>query len=356
MLDSLSIFISHASRDEALTGQLQSLLQKSFGFTGPDRFVFRSSEEGAVAGGADWYAEIIRILKGAKVCLTLLTPNSLHQPWLLYESGAAYALQPTSDSRKLICVLAGGIEPYDLPAPYQRLQHRSLTNTASVKALLGDIASLIGRSAGYPREEINAIVGSAASHGRRWGTVKPGLVVEAADGSPFNIEHLLEIADERIIAIGQNLHWLSQATKCQERIIRFLSEKPGRRFDIVICNVENDRAVAAWAAVNPSIEADEYTYRHHLRGATSRFLALKEHCLRAGVGTLTIHVRDLIPFGATVVDPAGPEGLIVLQPVVNYGPKAAERPQFPISKATNDRVFSYYWRCLDTLLGFGRTL
>jgi hypothetical protein len=260
-------------------------------------------------------------------------------------------------------VLAGGIEPYDLPAPYQRLQHRTLANKRSVAALLRDVASLVLGQDPFPsEEEIQAITGEieaiqkVADSQRRWATVKPSLIVEASDGSPYNIEHLLQMADKRMVVIGQNLHWLSQTRECHDRIMRFLSDKPGRSFDIVICDADNEKAVEALSTVNPSMEIDDNTYFHHLKAATARFLAFRDRCHRDGVGTLTIHVRALIPFGATVIDPEGPDGLIVLQPLINHGPKAAERPQFPISKATNNRVFSYYWRCFDTLLNFGRRL
>ena len=114
------IFLSHTSEDKELALQLKAFLENALKPGIHERLVFCSSDVGDIEGGADWYPEIIAALRTSRLCLALLTPNSIHRPWILYESGGAYAVfQRSPTSRRLIPVLARGLTSSSVPAPFK---------------------------------------------------------------------------------------------------------------------------------------------------------------------------------------------------------------------------------------------
>ena len=121
----LPIFISHASEDAALASSLQSLIEAALRRRPSERLVFRSTDVSAIEGGADWYEAIINALRQSRICLSLFTPTSVYKPWVIYESGGAYAIY-RQKARKLIAVCAAGITPELVPSPLKRLQTRRL--------------------------------------------------------------------------------------------------------------------------------------------------------------------------------------------------------------------------------------
>lgn len=84
----ISIFISHATEDAELAEIFSKLLER----VSPDICIFRSSDIKGTQGieyGKEWYPEIMRKLKKSTHIVCLLTENSLHKPWILYEAGVA---------------------------------------------------------------------------------------------------------------------------------------------------------------------------------------------------------------------------------------------------------------------------
>jgi hypothetical protein len=351
------IFLSHTSEDRELALHLKAVLEKAIKPRRFERLVFCSSDVGDLEGGDDWYPKIIAALRTSQLCLALLTPNSIHRPWILYESGGAYAVfQRSPTLRKLIPLLARGLSSSSVPAPFKKLQIRNLAEPTEAFALISEIGGLLCRPVSPNVANLRKLVSLASPDSRRWDRVEPTLVARSSDSSPFNIEHVLRVAKARVVVIGQNLQWLARSESCHDAALEFLRKAPRREFDVVINDFRNEKAVSAWSNVNPSIDRDGYTYRKHLKEATKKFIGLKKRCRKEGVKRFTLHARDLVPFGATIMDPETADGVIALQPLVNHGQKASERPQFLISKRSNPEVFRYYWRCIDELLRHGKRL
>lgn len=82
------IFISHSTEDAELAEEFNILLKR----LNPDICIFRSSDWIGTQGieyGEEWFPEIMKKLRESTHIVCLLTENSLHKPWILYEAGVA---------------------------------------------------------------------------------------------------------------------------------------------------------------------------------------------------------------------------------------------------------------------------
>ena len=83
------VFISHDTGDADLAEAFANLLQDVSGGTLKS---FRPSDKKGSSGiefGTEWYKAIMSQLSDATDVVALLTPRSLHRPWILYEAGVA---------------------------------------------------------------------------------------------------------------------------------------------------------------------------------------------------------------------------------------------------------------------------
>lgn len=83
------VFISHDTGDADLAEAFANLLQD---VSGGMLKSFRSSDKKGTSGiefGTEWYKAIMSQLADATDVVALLTPRSLHRPWILYEAGVA---------------------------------------------------------------------------------------------------------------------------------------------------------------------------------------------------------------------------------------------------------------------------
>src|SRR5262249_26734236 len=78
------VFISYATGDSAIADELRSDLEKN------GLKCFMAEKDIRVA--AEWQDSIRAALIGSKRVLVLLTPRSINRPWVLMETGAAWAL------------------------------------------------------------------------------------------------------------------------------------------------------------------------------------------------------------------------------------------------------------------------
>ncbi len=354
-LKGFSIFISHASEDASLAAALQQLIEAALKSPPKERLIFCSSDVGIIEGGADWYEAIIRAIRESRICLTLMTPTSVHKPWVLYESGAAYAIY-RSKSNRLISVCALGISPGLIPSPFKRLQTRSLDDPAQLEQLLRELAKLLGRPCRVSHHKIKAVARKAEDPTGGWASVQSSRVSTHSESSPFRVDRALAVAKKHILLAGQCLHYVATTKDQAESILKFLGDDPRRHLDILLCDPSNKVGVKAWTTVNPDLRGSRYTYKTNLHEACIGFASLISEAHKRKIRGLSIRVVGIVPYGATVVDPELNSGVIAFQPVVNHGPKAAERPQFIVTKTENPEVFEYYWRCLRTAFDFGKDL
>jgi len=120
------VFISYAAGDSAIANELRDDLE------GRGLKCFMAEKD--IAAAEEWQDRVRAALRGSVRVLVLLTPRSINRPWVLMETGAAWAL-----GKPLIPALVQ-ISPNDLLDPIRRRQARVIETTAQRKALVEEIA------------------------------------------------------------------------------------------------------------------------------------------------------------------------------------------------------------------------
>ena len=87
-----------------------------------------------LSAGSEFEEEFIKLLEGADEIILILTNNSIHNLWMIFEIGAAFSL------RKKITPVVVGLEDHELPPVIKQLQYIRYDK-------LSEHISSIGRSA-----------------------------------------------------------------------------------------------------------------------------------------------------------------------------------------------------------------
>lgn len=119
------VFLSYAAGDSALAAELKEALE-SEGLR-----CFMAEKDIPVA--TVWENEIHTALLGSKRILLLLTPRSVNRPWVLLETGAAWALK-----KDLIPALVQ-VSPSDLVEPIRKYQARVIETSGQRKNLVKEL-------------------------------------------------------------------------------------------------------------------------------------------------------------------------------------------------------------------------
>lgn len=106
------IFLSHVSSDEQIARVLTKLLSRISLDQIKMWFASDPSPAGGIKPGTVWMEEIKSRLVASHVTLVLLTPNSLHRPWLYFESGYGF-----SNRKGHVIPLCFGMKLSDVPLP-----------------------------------------------------------------------------------------------------------------------------------------------------------------------------------------------------------------------------------------------
>ena len=90
-----NLFISHSSYDKELVEVLANVIRKVS--LNQIHIWFSNDREanGGFLAGDNWFQAILKNLRNSKAVVSLITPNSNNNPWILYESGYAEALKDT---------------------------------------------------------------------------------------------------------------------------------------------------------------------------------------------------------------------------------------------------------------------
>jgi hypothetical protein len=125
------IFISHASTDKPVAHVIKQEIEIVFG---DNVEVFVSSLPGSIEPGSDWLKQIQKKLDDASIVIVLITPISIHRPWIWFEIGASW-MKMIEKKRKIYPLCAPEIELNSLPEPLSRLQALSLGKAEDIKLL-----------------------------------------------------------------------------------------------------------------------------------------------------------------------------------------------------------------------------
>ena len=119
------VFISYATGDSAIADELRNDLEKN------GLKCFMAEKDIQVA--TEWQESIRAALIGSKSVLVLLTPRSINRPWVLMETGAAWAL-----GKALVPALSQ-IAANELLDPIRRYQARVIETTAQRQSLVNEL-------------------------------------------------------------------------------------------------------------------------------------------------------------------------------------------------------------------------
>ncbi|HET6426069.1 MAG TPA: toll/interleukin-1 receptor domain-containing protein [Planctomycetaceae bacterium] len=109
------VVIAHSAADRGLAALLSKMLSQS----GIDVLASESEE---VTPGTKWVDEIRNRLTRSSMVIFLLTPSAVQSKWLIYEAGAAFALELP------VVVVYDGIDMTSVPAALQQFQAVPLSN------------------------------------------------------------------------------------------------------------------------------------------------------------------------------------------------------------------------------------
>lgn len=90
-----NLFISHSSYDKKIIEILSNLIRR---VSLNQIHIWYSNDQRVNGGflvGDNWFGSILNNLKNSQAVISFITPNSNNNPWILYESGYAEALEKT---------------------------------------------------------------------------------------------------------------------------------------------------------------------------------------------------------------------------------------------------------------------
>src|SRR5688572_20739832 len=138
----VDVFISHSSLDSHLAEGIVNLIRSTFSI--PASGIRCTSLDGyRLPAGAYTEEQLREEILGAKVLIGLITPNSLHSTFVLFELGARWGAH-----LPLIPLLALGTKAKDLQRPMSLLNALDCSFPAQLYQLIDDISISIGLKAG----------------------------------------------------------------------------------------------------------------------------------------------------------------------------------------------------------------
>lgn len=113
MAKKFNIFVSHVAAEAELAAELKRCLEDDF----TTLAVFVSSDGASIEAG-EWFKQVKSGLAESKVVIVLCSPDSIRQPWVAFEAGAAWL----SKGVRLVMLCHSGLLRAALPPPFNQLQ------------------------------------------------------------------------------------------------------------------------------------------------------------------------------------------------------------------------------------------
>lgn len=149
-----NIFISHSSVDKNSVKVLGDLIERVSLRQIHIWFSNDTERNGGFLVGEDWFVSILNNIKRSQAVISFITPNSNNQPWILYESGYAEALNCCT----LIPVKIS-VNIKDISTPLQHKQIFNLSNKEDLHIFLDKLLHLFNMN--YDKEAFQEIVESS---------------------------------------------------------------------------------------------------------------------------------------------------------------------------------------------------
>jgi len=349
-----TIFVSHAAADWELAKELKTTIAECLSLD-RDR-IFLTSDAVSMRTGRVSVNQITESHQQAKAIVALLTPRSVHRPWVLFECGGGHF----NPLKVLHVVRANGL-PYErLPDLLKEYHAGSLEDDREIKRFCRSLWESVGSCAlRLRRKTIARLRNLAGASVGNWGIVDNAPLCVNVFNSPFTVEAVLNSkgvfqARKRVVLFGQSLRFVTESRnrkRIRKAIWEWLSKARGREFTAVVtkhyspAGVINEPGIGPWRGIFGPI------FESHLKETTRIFKTWNRAAQKAGV-KFSASCIPFVPCTAMFVDPDdSTNGFAVMGPVV-YKPIGQERPQFVI-ESRHKQVFDYYWRAYDHYLATG---
>ncbi len=188
------VFISLTHQDTAIAEAMRTVLKDLFGDFLTVHFSTSKELAGGIRAGEDWFQWIVDQVKQCDFALILVSPSSVHKPWILWEAGAVAGAALASESQGLRKVrpLVYQVPTDQIPSPIRdsKVQFLRGDKTEDVQRLLEEILNdYVGELARVSPDRVARfgaqIGGSLASYIEK---VKASLLNAPAVVSPAVIE------------------------------------------------------------------------------------------------------------------------------------------------------------------------
>jgi hypothetical protein len=135
----IEIFVSHSSADAGVALELINLFRLAIPDLRPELIRCTSVPGYRLEGGAKTDEELLRELLGARVFIGLLSEQSLHSTYVLFELGARWGA-----GKHLFPLVVAGMTASELGAPLSGLNAHSAAIGSHLFQLVGEVASKLG--------------------------------------------------------------------------------------------------------------------------------------------------------------------------------------------------------------------
>lgn len=132
----LEVFVSHRTVEAKFADALRTHLARDF--IGILNF-FVSTDVTSVPAGSQWFDAVVAGLQRAHLMLAICSNESVHLPWINYETGGACGRNVA-----VIPLCHSGMTPEHLPVPLSMLEGVLLSDPQDLEKLYAQISSLIG--------------------------------------------------------------------------------------------------------------------------------------------------------------------------------------------------------------------
>lgn len=127
--EKIDVFLSYTSADRQVAAEIKERLGEA------DIVCFMAEKD--IAAAAKWEPTILTALTQCDCVLLLITPRSKDRPWILLETGAAWALQKTIIPALMF------VQASELVEPIRQHQVRSIESPKQFDSLVAEIPGIL---------------------------------------------------------------------------------------------------------------------------------------------------------------------------------------------------------------------
>ncbi len=141
----VNVFISHRHEDKPLADAISKLLRSVMRDEVEVTYSSDLSQGGGIPAGEEWFPWILDKIRDSDVTVLLLTPQSTHQPWILWEAGAVSGVALATHGETAIVPVRFGVGTGELPAPLKARQSVVGDERDGMQRLLDTVHERAGR-------------------------------------------------------------------------------------------------------------------------------------------------------------------------------------------------------------------